>query len=158
MVIPRFLLAAVLVFGLVSACQMFHWGYVDGPYDHMQRYDRAVEENDWESMSQNMQHGFTVGWQTKPHPLATPESVAEGKALFTQNCVMCHGENATGDGPLADKLPVKPANLKQLVHKYPGKHFYMQISFGKGETMPAWQDRFTEQQIWSITHYLFQLP
>lgn len=38
----------------------------------------------------------------------------EGGLLFRQNCVTCHGRTGAGDGPMADKLPVRPANLRGL--------------------------------------------
>jgi mono/diheme cytochrome c family protein len=46
----------------------------------------------------------------------TPE-LAAGRVLYEANCMECHGESATGDGPLAASLPVPPANiLAHLAH------------------------------------------
>lgn len=39
---------------------------------------------------------------------------ARGKAIFDENCVLCHGAGGAGDGTLAADLPVGPANLTQL--------------------------------------------
>jgi mono/diheme cytochrome c family protein len=63
--------------------------------------------------------------------------VTRGATLFAQNCAACHGLGARGDGPLAEDLPVPPADLTVLalanhgefptgeviaqVHGYPGR-------------------------------------
>lgn len=44
----------------------------------------------------------------------TPVTERSGADLFKQNCVSCHGRSGAGDGPLADQLPVPPANLRGL--------------------------------------------
>jgi mono/diheme cytochrome c family protein len=38
----------------------------------------------------------------------------EGAKLFTDNCAACHGASATGDGPLANGLTQKPADLTRI--------------------------------------------
>ena len=42
-------------------------------------------------------------------PTAATLTAAEG--LFTDNCVLCHGEKGMGDGPGAKTIKVKPANF-----------------------------------------------
>lgn len=39
---------------------------------------------------------------------------AEGRALFAQNCVQCHGEDGRGDGPWAGSLDPAPSDLTRL--------------------------------------------
>lgn len=39
---------------------------------------------------------------------------AEGRALFQDNCAVCHGETGQGDGPLADQNISVPADLTRL--------------------------------------------
>lgn len=61
-----------------------------------------------------------------------------GRETYVQYCAGCHGESGIGDGPVAEGLPVPPADLSVLqanndgifptehvmatVHGYPGKH------------------------------------
>jgi cytochrome c5 len=63
----------------------------------------------------------------------------KGKALYEENCTMCHGANGKGDGPAAASLSAPPKdfnrpefwkqkNVDQLIAK--------QVKNGKGE-MPA---------------------
>lgn len=35
----------------------------------------------------------------------------DGRALFMQNCAVCHGENAKGDGPMARAMAKAPKDL-----------------------------------------------
>ncbi len=37
-----------------------------------------------------------------------------GEQLYMSYCVSCHGPDAKGNGPLADDLPQRPADLTQL--------------------------------------------
>jgi len=41
----------------------------------------------------------------------TQETLAEAESLFTDNCVLCHGEKGMGDGPGAKTIKVNPANF-----------------------------------------------
>ena len=41
----------------------------------------------------------------------TQETLAAAEQLFTDNCVLCHGEKGMGDGPGAKTIKVKPANF-----------------------------------------------
>jgi cytochrome c553 len=44
-----------------------------------------------------------------------PDSkAASGKPQFLEYCAQCHGQDGTGDGPVAPELKKKPANLTRL--------------------------------------------
>ncbi|MDF1855554.1 cytochrome c [Pseudooceanicola sp.] len=46
-------------------------------------------------------------------PGVTPFAV-DGAAIYTDNCMACHGGSGHGDGVMAPGLPVPPADLTQL--------------------------------------------
>lgn len=73
--------------------------------------------------------GLAACSEMAPHP---------GRETYQSYCAGCHGAAGVGDGPMADGLPVPPADLTMLrevndgvfpteyvmvtVHGYPGKH------------------------------------
>jgi mono/diheme cytochrome c family protein len=81
----------------------------------------------------------------------SPQQVAQGKELFTANCVICHG--AAGDG---SGLP-GAANFTDEVFisdKTP-QRFFTSITNGvSGSAMPAWGQTFSQDQIWALVSYV----
>jgi mono/diheme cytochrome c family protein len=58
-------------------------------------------------------------------PTATPGGLAQsmpaasdGKALFMQNCAVCHGADARGDGPMARTMRKPPADLTLITVRH----------------------------------------
>src|SRR4029077_2474853 len=45
---------------------------------------------------------------SNPLPL-TAATIDEGRALYQNTCIVCHGAAGKGDGPLAGKIPPPPA-------------------------------------------------
>lgn len=50
-------------------------------------------------------------------PTAMPEA-SEGRALYAENCVQCHGASGKGDGPWAKDMQPAPTDLTQLSRQY----------------------------------------
>jgi copper transport protein len=106
--------------------------------------------------------GLIVGAHrhSNPEPRAgnpvepTQESIVRGQMLFSQNCIQCHGESGRGDGPLANSLPIKPANLYDHVPYHPDQFFFNVISNGVGGIMPAFKNSISEEDRWNILNYL----
>lgn len=97
---------------------------------------------------------------TNPVP-STPKSVETGRRLFQKYCRGCHGEDATGNGPLAPK-DVQPPNLTDAEWKYGGTdgEIFTNIHDGIGPMfdMKSWKSRMTDAEIWSVVNYLRSIP
>jgi mono/diheme cytochrome c family protein len=95
---------------------------------------------------------------TRTNPIPdTPESRAQGQALYEQNCMPCHGPTGLGNGPVGLTLRPPPANLQ--VHMVPGVHTDAQIfewitNGYPNSPMPAFRDALTEDQRWHLLNYI----
>lgn len=88
---------------------------------------------------------------------ATQENLAAGEQLFSDNCVLCHGEKGVGDGPGAKTIKVKPANFTdpKIQAETDGSLFW-KMSNGRGP-MPAWKDVLTDEERWKLVNYIRKL-
>jgi mono/diheme cytochrome c family protein len=88
----------------------------------------------------------------------TTETLAAAQDLFTDNCVLCHGEKGVGDGPGAKAIKVKPANFtdaKVMAAETDGS-IYWKMTNGRGP-MPAWKDVLTDKERWELVGYIRKL-
>jgi mono/diheme cytochrome c family protein len=90
---------------------------------------------------------------------AGANDVAQGRAIFLEYCVSCHGFSGDGDGPVALLLTTPPANLRKLSERYGNPLPEDQIARfidGRADVnahgprdMPVWGKRFygSERQV-----------
>jgi len=94
----------------------------------------------------------------RPTPVAfKTSSVAHAMQLFSENCVPCHGPQAKGDGVLAKTLPTKPVNLLMEPHANmhtPGDFFHWVTNGIPGTAMPAWGEKFSDEERWDIVNLI----
>jgi cytochrome c5 len=50
-----------------------------------------------------------------PEAAADPPPAYEGRRLYVSCCQLCHGTAGKGDGPLAEKMQISPADLTTTV-------------------------------------------
>jgi len=88
-----------------------------------------------------------------------PPDLAAGKALWAQDCAICHGVNGKADTATAKQLDPPPANFHDpavMASMTPYKAFNV-MTFGvSGTPMPAYVT-LTEDERWSLAFYLFTL-
>ena len=89
-------------------------------------------------------------------PKSTPELIAKGKAAFTVNCVICHGDNGDGNGPAGAAMNPKPRNFNVGQFKGGGAadQLFKTISTGlPGTSMPAF-GTLSEDDRWGLVYYV----
>jgi mono/diheme cytochrome c family protein len=88
----------------------------------------------------------------------TPEQLAQGKAVFADNCAACHGSNAEGvanwQTPDSNgRYPAPPINGTAHAWHHSLEALLRTINAGGkslGGSMPAFQDRLTEAEKRSV--------
>jgi copper transport protein len=85
------------------------------------------------------------------------DSIAKGQALYTANCVPCHGAGGKGDGPVGLTLNPRPADL--TLHAIPGVHtdgqLYEWITNGyPNSVMPAFKQRLSDDDRWNLLNFI----
>jgi mono/diheme cytochrome c family protein len=86
---------------------------------------------------------------------ATEESLATGKQLYTQYCLVCHGVQGKGDGPAARAMRPPPADLSIHVSQHTDGELWWWITNGiAGTPMPAWKDALTDEERWHVLNYI----
>jgi mono/diheme cytochrome c family protein len=88
----------------------------------------------------------------------TPDELEQGRALYQEKCLACHGVKGRGDGPQAASLEGKVpdwydgANLTE----HSAKDIYQIIAQGSA-LMPAFVDQLNDSQRWSVASYVRSL-
>jgi mono/diheme cytochrome c family protein len=90
-------------------------------------------------------------------PKKTPELLSQGKKLYEQNCVTCHGSKGDGKGQLGAALKPAPSDFAEPLKKWPNTKGDLQKIFeviSKGipnSSMVKW-DQLSEQERWALVY------
>lgn len=84
-------------------------------------------------------------------------ATAEGKEIYNQMCVLCHGLQGKGNGQAGLTLDKKPANFLSLkvVNQTDGAIFW-KITTGKAP-MATYEELLNEDQRWKLVNYIREL-
>jgi mono/diheme cytochrome c family protein len=96
--------------------------------------------------------------KTNPIP-ADQASLERGKALYTTNCVSCHGDTGMGNGPASPALNPPPAPVAQSSQSVKDDYLFWRISEGGvpfNTSMPPWKS-LDEQSRWDLINYIRSL-
>ena len=102
----------------------------------------------------------TAAELSRPPPLENPfrnqaSSIAAGSVIYEQNCVVCHGEEGRGDGPLAASLSPKPVDLREHTAAHTESVLYQFISRGvQGTAMPAFEESLSDEERWHVLNFI----
>jgi cytochrome c oxidase cbb3-type subunit I/II len=83
------------------------------------------------------------------------ELFEEGKTLYAEKCLRCHGCSGNGQGPYARQTLTHPANLHERITNFPGQdyHFWRVSEGVPGTDMPPWGWSLDETTRWKISTY-----
>ena len=89
-----------------------------------------------------------------PNP-ATEESIARGKYFYEINCLVCHGAEGLGDGPVGRKFVDKgPVDLNDAYtqDQAVGQLFFT-LTRGR-DKMPFYRDALSPSERWDVINYV----
>jgi len=93
--------------------------------------------------------------------------VDNGRRVYHQNCVFCHGDNMEGNGIFAHALDPIPANFADpnTIGMLQETYLFWRVAKGApglpnestpwSSAMPAWEQFLTEEEIWDVILYLY---
>ncbi len=97
-------------------------------------------------------------------PLELPPNasdIANGQAIFAQNCTSCHGVNGAGDGELVEsgEVPRMGSFLDPVhVRQQSLESYYDMITNGNLiNLMPPWSGSLSLQERWDVAMYVYSL-
>lgn len=102
-----------------------------------------------------------AGAELKNPLAATAENLAEGKRLYTNMCIHCHGEKGDGKGTLnitskgGGPFPV-PSYYDDAHKSLPDGKMFFSITHGKNLMGPH-ASQVTQEERWKIIHYINKL-
>lgn len=88
---------------------------------------------------------------------ATEESLAHGEKMYETFCVVCHGTEGKGDGPVI-KRGFYPLNLlgPGVIARTDG-YIYAYIRYGGKVMMPSYRESITSESAWDVVNYVRKL-
>ncbi len=92
-----------------------------------------------------------------PYTCSDEEIKKEGEKIFGTYCMVCHSQDAKGQGSIGESFPLARPDL--TAEKYQTRKdgfFFHRISFGVG-MMPAYGDKTSIPERWKIICHLRQL-
>lgn len=109
-----------------------------------------------------IKHDLTVRNKSEKNPLpSTAETLAAGKEAFGHYCIACHGLDGQNTGvPFAEHMsPPLPSLASAEVQSYTDGQLKWIIDNGIAPSgMPASRSTLSDDEIWSIVHFLRHLP
>ena len=90
------------------------------------------------------------------NPVAADQvSIERGAELYGINCVLCHGTDGKGNGPVASHLKNKPFDLTSFpIHSFQDGGIFFTISTGVPGKMPALNENLTVRERWDVVNYV----
>ncbi len=93
--------------------------------------------------------------RTLVNPISkSPESLARGRDMYELHCLVCHGEQGRGDGPVGQKFVPQPMELNlDYVQLQPDGQLFYTISHGS-IAMPFYRQAMPAEDRWHLVNYI----
>lgn len=139
----RYAFYATILFGVVYMYRMFVTDTIPNQLQELDaaNYAAAIQKAEYLKTAANNVDENTVA-------MLDASGIAEGAALFTKNCLACHGDKGQGGvGPnLTDEYWLHNGGIKDIFHS---------IKYGWPEKgMKSWKDDFSPVQIAQLASYI----
>lgn len=89
---------------------------------------------------------------TDPFP-ADPLVLARGKIVYETFCLVCHGPEGKGDGPVIPKFPNPPSFTSGGIRDYPEGRLFHAITRGFG-MMSSYASQISPEDRWKLVRYV----
>lgn len=88
-----------------------------------------------------------------PEP-KSPESLARGQQMYELHCLVCHGKQGRGDGPVGRKFVPQPMELNlDYVQLQPDGQLFYTISHGS-IAMPFYRQAILTEDRWHLVNFI----
>lgn len=89
----------------------------------------------------------------------TTDLLKEASTVYESKCSKCHGDKGDGKGSATKGLDVKPRNYtnKTAMEKIPDGQLFWIIANGsdpEATEMGAYKKKLSEEQMWSLVHFI----
>ena len=93
--------------------------------------------------------------RTLVNPIArSPESLTRGGQMYKLHCLVCHGEQGRGDGPVGRKFVPQPMELNlDYVQLQPDGQLFYTISHGS-IAMPFYRQAILPEDRWHLVNFI----
>ncbi len=111
----------------------------------------------WKNRLNEQQRWDVTAYANSLHYSST--MLEAGRKAWTDNCAACHGTDGAGDGPKAKDLPRPVPNFRDpaTVATHSDADLFASVTKGIGAVMPAFSDKLSEGDRWSVVAYLRSL-
>lgn len=112
-------------------------------------YNSIAQENKWEApqYSNSLLNPFR----------GKVKATQEGKNIYNQMCVLCHGVQGKGNGEAGLSLEPKPADFLALdIKNQTDGAIFWKITVGKAP-MSSYEGLLSEEQRWKLVNYIREL-
>lgn len=116
---------------------------------------RGYQAPPFADKANTLEDAKAVGAQLDNPLPRTMEHFGAGRKLYNVYCIVCHGKEGNGDGPVTgpNRFPAPPSLHTEQARGYRDGTIWHVI--GKGtEKMPGYADKLASEERWKVVHYV----